>query len=89
LYIKSILIRFALKDAKGAMTPMVPGATYSWEDAPDNLTDTVKMGKTPYWEAIRSLMYASIATHPDIAFAVSTLSQFLKNPGITHWEAVK
>src|SRR6266702_1467750 len=34
-------------------------------------------------------MYAAIATHPDIAFAVSTLSQFLSNPGIAHWEAVK
>src|SRR6266702_4985986 len=34
-------------------------------------------------------MYATIATCPDIAFAVSALSQFLSNPGITHWEAVK
>jgi len=34
-------------------------------------------------------MYASVATHPDITFAVSTLSQFLENPGQIHWEAVK
>jgi hypothetical protein len=47
------------------------------------------MAKTPYCEAIGSLIYAAIATWPDIAFAVSTLSQFLENPGITHWEAVK
>jgi len=34
-------------------------------------------------------MYASVATHPDITFAVSTLSQFLENPGEAHWEVVK
>ena len=34
-------------------------------------------------------MYASVATRPDITFAVSTLSQFLDNPGDAHWEAVK
>ena len=34
-------------------------------------------------------MYMSVATRPDITFAVSTLSQFLDNPGEAHWEAVK
>ena len=44
---------------------------------------------TPYHEAIGSLMYAAIATRPDIAFTVSALSKLLSNPGIAHWEAVK
>ena len=47
------------------------------------------MRKVPYREAIGSLMYASVATRLDIAFAVSTLSQFLDNPGEAHWEVVK
>jgi hypothetical protein len=47
------------------------------------------MCKVPYREVIGSLMYASVATHPDITFAISTLSQFLENPGEAHWEAVK
>ena len=34
-------------------------------------------------------MYTLVATHPDITFAVSTLSQFLDNLGEAHWEAVK
>jgi hypothetical protein len=34
-------------------------------------------------------MYVAIATHPDISFAVSCLSQFLENPGEAHWQAVK
>ena len=47
------------------------------------------MRKVPYWEAIGSLMYATIAMHPDITFAVSVLSQFLDNLGEVHWEGIK
>jgi hypothetical protein len=47
------------------------------------------MEKVPYREAIGSLMYASIATRPNISFVVTALSQFLDNPGDVHWEAVK
>ena len=53
---------------------------------PDNIAS---MCRVPYQEAIGSLMYASMGTCPDISFAISTLSQFLNNPGHTHWEAVK
>ena len=34
-------------------------------------------------------MWAAVATRPDIAFTVSLLSQFLKNPGELHWKAMK
>ena len=47
------------------------------------------MSKIPYRQAIGSLMWAAVATRPDISFAVSTLSQFLENPGGTHWTAAK
>ena len=47
------------------------------------------MKKVPYCEAIGSLMYAAVATRPDISHSVSTLSRFLDNPSMTHWEAVK
>src|SRR5882757_7843 len=34
-------------------------------------------------------MYTATSTRPGIAFAVSILSQFMRNPGCPHWEAVK
>jgi hypothetical protein len=34
-------------------------------------------------------MYAAMGTRLDIAFATSTVAQFLENPGRDHWEAVK
>ena len=68
---------------------MVPAVTYSKDDSPKNQADAARMHKVPYREAIGSLMYATIATCPDITFAVSVLSQFLDNPGEAHWEGVK
>ena len=47
------------------------------------------MHDMPYHEAVGLLMYAAIATCPDIAFAVQTISCFSKNPSPKHWEAVK
>jgi len=47
------------------------------------------MQHTLYCQAIGSLMYLAVATHPNIAFAVSMLSHFLNNPGDAHWEVVK
>ena len=47
------------------------------------------MRNVPYREAVGSLMYATMGTRPDIAFAVSTVAQFCNNPGWAHWEAVK
>ena len=47
------------------------------------------MRNIPYQEAVGSLMYAVVATRPDIAYAVSYLARFMSNPGRAHWEAVK
>lgn len=44
--------------------------------------------KTKYREMIGCLMYAAVMTHPDIAFAVSKLSQYLDAPRMTHLHAI-
>jgi len=88
-YINTMLERFALTDAKPYRSPMVPGIVYSKDDSPSSPQEAARMEKVPYREAIGSLMYASVATRPDISFAVAALSQFLDNPGEVHWEAVK
>ena len=43
------------------------------------------MKNKPYHEVLGSVMYAQIATQPDLAYAVSTLSKFASNPGKPHW----
>ena len=88
-YFDTIIRRFNLESAKSIPTPIIPTISYSVHDAPTDETAAARMARIPYREAIGSLMYASVATCPDISFAVSTLSQFLENPGEAHWEAVK
>ena len=34
-------------------------------------------------------MYAALATRPDIAYALSVISQYSSNPGEVHWKAAK
>jgi len=68
---------------------MVPRIQYSKKDTPASPNEAIQMKCTPYCQAIGSLMYATIATCPDITFAVSSLSQFLDNPSNIYWEAIK
>jgi len=88
-YIESILERYALTSAKAYATPMVPGVLYSRDQSPSTPQEADRMRNVPYREAIGSLMYASLATRPDITFGVATLSRFLDSPGDVHWAAVK
>ena len=43
----------------------------------------------PYVQAIGLLMYATLGTHPNIAFATQHLSQFTNSYGLEHWTAIK
>jgi hypothetical protein len=88
-FIDTILSRFSMADAKPYGSPMIPGIIYSKNDSPSSPEEATRMQRTPYRQAIGSLMYAAVATRPDIAFAVSILSRFLNNPGNAHWEAAK
>jgi len=56
------------------------------------LTDAIEdrqRATYPFKEIIGSLMYAAMATWPDIAFVTSILAQFNQNPARVHWEAAK
>jgi len=56
------------------------------EGANGNAMETINV---PYRQIIGSLMYLAVGTRPDIAFAVSNLSQFLENPSTKHWKVAK
>src|SRR5258707_5349346 len=88
-YIDSIVTRFNFDDLKPSSIAMDPAAPLLKSQSPTTLADIAKMSNVPYRQAAGSLMYAAMGTRPDIAFATSTLAQFLENPGRDHWEAVK
>ncbi len=81
-YIDNFLERFNLQNATVVTTPIAPGAILSKEQCP-----ATPHNNTHYRELIGSLQYTSLATRPDISFAVNKLAQFLINPGTAHVEA--
>ena len=82
-YVDSILERFNLQECKGATTPMVQGVKLAKTSITDKLADPVV-----YQQQIGCTMYAMLCTRPDIAYAVSQLSQFGSNPSETHQRAL-
>ena len=88
-YIDTILFWFLLSDAKPIASLISPSTTLSKANAPSDATKIAQMKKIPHCEAVGSLMYATVATCPGIPFTILTLSQFLENPGLIHWEAIK
>ena len=47
------------------------------------------MENVSYTNAIGTIMYVMISTRPNLAYAISSLSRFMSNPGKPHWEALK
>ena len=83
-YIQTVLERFNMQDSHPVHTPLDPNVKLTLTPSDqDPLTDI------PYATAIGSLMYAAVATRPDISFAVQTLSQFTSRPSQAHWTAIK
>jgi hypothetical protein len=65
-------------------TPIVKGDKYESFQSPRNQYEIDQMKSVPYTSAVRSLMYAQVCTHPDLAFVTEMLDKYQKNPGIDH-----
>ena len=84
-YIETITKRFQLTDSNPEYTPLDSSVTLSKQMCPKTDEEKEKLKRIPYLTAVGSLMYAAMGTRPDIAFAVTHLSQFNANPGNAHW----
>lgn len=82
-YIENLLNKFGMTDALSVTTPFEPGLKLT---VPNKEEDNPEL---PYQELIGSLMYIAICTRPDIAHAVSYLSQFNAHYGGVHFRAAK
>jgi hypothetical protein len=80
-YLQTIVTKFGQENAKTSQTPMEKGLVLS--------KVTNSNDQYPYREAIGSLLYASGATRPDLAFATNYLGRFADAYDSKHWEAIK
>ncbi|CAJ2673651.1 unnamed protein product [Trifolium pratense] len=81
-YIRDLLHRANMADAKGINTPMVSSLKLS-KFGTDELPDPLE-----YRSIVGALQYVTL-TRPDIAFCVNKVCQFLSRPLLSHWQAVK
>ena len=85
-YIQKILRLHGLQVCNPSQTPADPHVRLSKSRAESEATAEEKR---IYQSAVGSLMYAMLGSRPEIAYAVSKVSQYCTNPDSTHWTAVK
>ena len=83
-YISATLEKYGLSDAKVVATPADNNVNLKKDDGVSNTVDP-----TLYQSMVGSLLYAAIATRPDIAQAVGVVSKFSSKPNEAHLTAVK
>ena len=83
-YILNMLEKFGMANAKPVATPMDINVKLEKDDGVSKPVDAVK-----YQSMVGSLLYAAIATRPDIAHAVGVVSKFNSKPTEAHLSAVK
>ena len=88
-YIEKIVEKFSLTNAKQVTTPMDPNVQFSVDQCPSSTNQLAKMKGIPYSEAIGSVLWAVVVSRPDAVYAIVVLAQFIQNPGLVHWEALK
>ncbi|KAJ1698432.1 hypothetical protein LUZ63_006944 [Rhynchospora breviuscula] len=81
-YIKDLLLKTKMHNAKSCTTPIATYITLSKEEGEP--FDDPHL----YRSVVGALQYATL-TRPDISYAVNKVSQFMQSPTIIHWTAVK
>jgi hypothetical protein len=88
-YVKKVLERFSMENAKLVSTPLANHFRLSTSQCPKTVEETKDMSNVSYASAMGCLMYAMVCTRPDLAHAVSVVSKYMTNPGKQHWNAIK
>ncbi|KAK2970794.1 hypothetical protein RJ640_007090 [Escallonia rubra] len=81
-YVRNLLVETGKAGAKPCNTPMNPSVHLTKDDG-DRLDDPEK-----YRRLVGKLNYLTV-TRPDIAYAVSNVSQFMSEPTVKHWAALE
>jgi len=84
LYINSILQKYRMENTNSASTLLDPNVKLK-----SNTEQRKANHSNDYALLIGFLHYLTIATHPDIAYAINWLVAYTANPSFNHYNAVK
>lgn len=88
-YLRKVVERFRMHEAKPVRTPLGTFTKLSSTQEPKTEEERTRMKTVPYASGVGSVMYGMVCSRPDLAHAVSVVSRFMANPGMTHWNALK
>jgi histone deacetylase 1/2 len=91
-FIEDILTKSGMSNCAKTSLPAVAGTRQSKQDCPKPDSPEAKemeIYHPTYRTIVGSLLYLSVMSRPDITFTVCNLSQFVTNPGMSHWRALK
>ena len=86
-YITDIVKKYGLENARKVSSPMESKQRLTAQDC-DTLEGEMDSAR-PYNSLVGSLLYAAVATRPDIAFAVGQVARFMNKPGNKQWGVAK
>jgi len=87
-YLTGILSKYLDPHLSWLDTPADSRIVLTQEHGPTTQEEKENMKTKPYRELVGSLLWLSLGTRPDIAYAVSQIAKFNANPGPLHWQAV-
>jgi hypothetical protein len=85
-YVRELLEKYSMQNCAAVRSPLAAGAKLSREG--EGAGDDLEAG-VPYSELVGALLYLSVCTRPDIAYAVGLLARFMSAPKKQHWMAAK
>lgn len=83
-YVKDLVYKARLEDARSHKTPMELGLSLLSREESEPAAP-----QTAYRSIVGGLMYAATLTRPDICFATNVVSRFMSDPSLTHLKAAK
>jgi hypothetical protein len=86
-YVLTVLQRFGYEKCNPTATPMTHDFP-TRAQAESLLATEEEMSKYPYLQAIGSLMYLMVCTHPGLAYPISVLSQYSSKYTKYHWDGI-
>ena len=83
-YIEKLVDKYGLTEAKPVSTPSDPNVTLQKDDG-----FSKPVNKKMFQSLVGSLLYAALATRPDVQYAVSNGAKYSAAPTQAHWNAAK
>lgn len=84
--VEELVSKYGLEAGKAKSVPMSPSIKLCKPNDDGMMLDKEAHN---YSELVGSLLYLSVCTRPDIAYAVGALARFMAKPAIEHWHAAK